>query len=337
MSEEIENETREITNLRLKELLEDEARNSDIKVKGSVAVLQTPEQRESEKNFEDWKAQKTQYKIIPEFETAHEIVNCLLGTTQHHGLILIGEGGIGKSVLTLSSIKETLEPKDWEYANGYSTPLSLYNFLYENREKRVIILDDVEGIFNNKIALSILKSALWENEGKRICHYASTSDKLTIPKRFVMNSKVILLCNEIPKDNQPSTRAMISRTMLYKVNFSFGQKIKICETFIDKDTTLTQEQKDEIKVILLTNVTEATKDFNFRTLRKLIAFVQYNPQKAEKLFIETTEMDEDKSAYLHVIKLTPEVKAQIILFMEQTGKSRATFFRIKRNVKVSSK
>jgi len=327
----------QISNEKLKELLEKHAQESGVQVKGEVAHLQTPEQRQAEQDFKDWKAQATQYKIIPEFETAHEIVNCLLETQQHHGLILIGEGGIGKSVLTLSSIKEVLKPEDWEYANGYSTPLSLYNFLYENRNKRVIILDDVEGIFNNKIALSILKSALWENEEKRICHYASTSDKLVIPKRFIMNSKIILLCNEVPRENHLSTRAMISRTMLYKVNFSFGQKIKICEAFIDEDKKLTLEQKDRIKFILLTNITEATKDFNFRTLRKLIAFVQYNQLKAEKLFVETTEIDEDKSAYLQVIKLTTEVKTQIVLFSELTGKSRATFFRIKRSFKVSSK
>ncbi len=326
-----------ITTEKLKEILEDGARESGVQVKGEIAKIQTPEQREAEKDFEKWKAKESNYKLIPEFEIAHEIVSCLLATEQHHGLILIGEGGIGKSVLTLSSIKKILKPAEWEYANGYSTPLSLYEFLYDNRDKRVIILDDVEGIFNNKIALSILKSALWENEGKRICHYSSTSDKLTIPKRFVMNSKIILLCNEIPRENHPSTRAMISRTMLYKVSFSYGQKIKICENFIDNDSSLSLDEKDKIKIILLTHITEATKDFNFRTLRKLIAFVQYNINNAEKLFVETTETDEDKEAYLKVLKLATEVKTQITLFIEMTGKSRSTFFRLKRSVKVSSK
>lgn len=332
----MENEN-EITTKDLKEILETASQDSGIKVKGEIAKIQTPEQKQAEKDFENWKAEKSEFKIISEFDTAHEIVNCLLSTEQHHGLILIGEGGIGKSVLTLTSIKSILKPNEWEYANGYSTPLSLYQFLFANRDKKVIILDDVEGIFNNKIALSILKSALWENEGKRICHYSSTSDKLIIPTRFIMNSKIILLCNDIPKENNLSTRAMISRTMLYKVNFSFGQKIKICETFIDGDTQLTQDEKDRIKIILLTHVSESTKDFNFRTLRKLIAFVQYDISKAEKLFVETTEIDEDREAYLKVIKLATEVKTQIILFMESIGKSRATFFRIKKGFKVSKK
>jgi aspartate carbamoyltransferase catalytic subunit len=94
--------------------------------------------------------------------------------------------------------------------------------------------------------------------------------------------------------------------------------------------------KDKIKVleILNTEVNEATRDFNFRTLRKLIAFVQYDENKAKDLFRATTEIDELKQVYLEVIKKSDIVKTQILLFIEMTGRSRRTFFRTKKELSV---
>jgi len=204
--------------------------------------------------------------------------------------------------------------------------------LYNNRNKKVIILDDVEGVFNNKLSLAILKGALWDSDGKRICQYSSKSDKAKMPEKFVMNAKIIILCNHVPKENDASTRAMISRTIFYKMNFSFSEKMRICKEFIESDKGIVQEHKEIVLKILDDEVSEATRDFNFRTLRKLVAFVQYNYVKARMLFKATTEIDELKQVYLEVIEKSYVVKTQIIMFMEKTGKSRATFFRTKKEV-----
>ncbi len=316
----------------LKAMLEDKARESGLTIKGEIAELKTPEQREAEKEMNAWKQDKNQYKIIGDFKIANELLKCLLQTKQYEGLIFTGEGGIGKTILTISSIKKILEPNDWEYSNGYTTPLSLYEFLYNNRNKKVIILDDVEGIFNNRLSLAILKGALWDSDGKRICQYSSKSDKAKMPERFVMKANIIILCNHIPKENDVSTRAMISRTIFYKMGFSFVQKIKICKRFLDDDKTISSKDKKNIKIILDEEVSEATRDFNFRTLRKLIAFVQYDENKARALFQATTEIDELKKIYLEVSRKYDVVKNQIYIFTEKTGMSRRTFFRIKKEI-----
>ena len=323
---------------KLKQLLEDTAKESGLKITGEIADLKTKEQKADEKEFEDWKSEKQEHTIIEEFKTPHELLKCLLKTKHYEGLIFTGEGGIGKTILTLSSVKQLLQPNDWEYSNGYTTPLSLYSFLYNNRNKRVIILDDVEGIFNNRLSLAILKGALWDSDGKRICQYSSTSDKAKMPEKFVMKANIIILCNHIPKENDVSTRAMISRTIFYKMTFSFNQKMKICKDFLIDDKTISNEDRKNILEILCSEVTEATRDFNFRTLRKLIAFVQYDKKKAKILFQATTEVDEMKRVYLQVIKKSDVVKTQILLFMEKTGRSRRTFFRTKKemSVKVST-
>ncbi len=319
---------------KLKQLLEDTAKESGLKIKGEIAEVKTAEQKQAEKELQEWKEDKQDYKIIKEFKIPNELLKCLLQTKQYEGLIFTGEGGIGKTILTISSIKKILKPNDWEYSNGYTTPLSLYEFLYNNRNKKVIILDDVEGIFNNHLSLAILKGALWDSDGKRICQYSSKSEKAKMPEKFVMNANIIILCNHVPRENDVSTRAMISRTIFYKMSFSFEQKMKICKDFLQEDKKITQEHKKDILEILNSEVTEATRDFNFRTLRKLIAFVEYDITKARTLFQATTETDESKQVYLQVIKKSEVVKTQILLFMEKTGKSRRTFFRTKKEMSV---
>jgi len=317
----------------LKDLLEDTARESGLSVKGEIAKLKTPEVKEAEREFENWKETKTKYNQVNEFKIPQELLNVLVKTNQHSGLIFSGEGGIGKTILTISYIKKILKPKEWSYSNGYVTPLALYDFLYDNRNNKVIILDDVEGIFNNGLSLSILKGALWESEGKRICQYSSKSGKANSPQKFVMNSKIIILCNSIPKSNDISTRALISRTISYQINFSFAQKMKMCKDFIRKDDSVKDKDKDYVVKLLEKHITLATNDFNFRTLKKIIAFVEFDRDKAEKLLIATTEINEIKVAYLKAIEKANVVRLQIAIFIELCGKGRATFFRIKKLMK----
>ncbi|KKK75182.1 hypothetical protein LCGC14_2876290 [marine sediment metagenome] len=117
------------------------------------------------------------------------------------------------------------------------------------------------------------------------------------------------------------------------MNLTFSEKIHICKGFIAREN-LTEIELKQVITILNTKITEATKYFNFRTLRKLIAFVQYDENKARELFRATTEIDEMKQIYLEVVKKSDVVKIQILVFMERTGRSRRTFFRIKKEVSV---
>lgn len=333
----MEEKKEKIKNEDLKKILEKTAFESGVKVKGEIAVLKSDEQREAEKDIQEWKESKTTFHYFKEFLTAHELLKCLFSTAQYSGFLMLGEGGLGKTILTLNCVKDNFKTDEWEYSNGYTTPLSLFEFLYLNRNKKVIILDDVEGIFNNALALSILKGALWESDGKRICQYSSKSDKAKMPEKFVINAKIIILCNHIPKENDVSTRATLSRVLNYKIALSFDEKIRICKSFLEREK-LTDSQLKKINYILDNKVSEATKDFNFRTLRKLIAFVKYDECKAEKLFEATTEIDEFRFAYLRVSKINfDSVKEQIKAFIEETGSSRSMFFRIKKSFKVSRK
>lgn len=318
----------------LKKQLEQASIN--ININGRAETTKTTEQLEQEKNISDWKSTKQKGSTLKEFSTPKHLINVLINTTEHFGLIMSGEGGLGKTILTLEQIKHKLKPNEWEYNNGYTTPLALYRFLYENRDKKVIILDDVEGVFGNGISLSILKGSLWDSDGQRIVQYNSTSNKTDdLPSQFVMNSKMIILTNSIPKKHDISTRAMMSRTITYELSFDYVQKLEICKKFIGDYNDLTKKQRDKVIRLVEEHTSQATKDFNFRTLKKAIAFIKYDEKKAENLFKATIETDEVKEVYLRAVKEYKTIKEQVSYFKEYSGRGRTTFFAIKKQFRSS--
>jgi uncharacterized protein (DUF885 family) len=75
------------------------------------------------------------------------------------GYVTIGRGGIGKTFRIYNRCKEMCGAENVAYLDSFTTPASLYIFLYENREKRVIILDDVSGLFEQKKCSSCYSSS----------------------------------------------------------------------------------------------------------------------------------------------------------------------------------
>jgi hypothetical protein len=274
--------------------------------------------------------------MIDKFKVQSDLIKCLISSKNIHSTIFSGEGGIGKTLITLKTIKNLISKNkdsilnNYSYISGYMTPLSFYIFLFENKDKDLIIIDDTEGILNNKLSIAMLKSILWETEGQRTCFYNSTTEKLTIPESFEMNSKIIILCNEIPNKNNLSMRALISRTIYKEINLTLEEKLNLCYEFL-KQKDLNENEKKEIKRLLKEYINLSIEDFNFRTFDKLINFVKYDITKAEFLFKEILETDEEIKIFLESL-VNKQVSKQVKYFCEHTGKSRATFYRIKKKL-----
>ena len=111
----------------------------------------------------------------------------LLARGKSTSLFVVGEGGLGKS----RTIQRTLESEGIKpvLVNSHATPMSLYRLLFENRDDKVVWLDDADSIYMNMQILGLLRSATW-NDGERVVTY--TSSQLTdIPNRFVFNGKIV--------------------------------------------------------------------------------------------------------------------------------------------------
>ena len=289
---------------------------------------------EQEKTLSEWKKSKPiNYTSIAEFDIPKRLINVTIKTKEYHALILYGEGGLGKTVLTVNEVKQILKPDDWVYYNGYTTPLSFYEILYNAKNKKLLILDDIEGIFDSPIATTILKGALWDSDGKRLVQYNSKSEKAQdLPSTFEFKAKIIILCNKIPNTEDEGVSAMISRTVPYEFKLSYEQKIEILEKLISNRGDLSAKRKQDCIRLIREETSEATKQFNFRLLKKVIAFVKEDKANARELFRATTEKDEDKEIIINLRKLGISVEEQAVEFVNETGKSRRTFFRLKKEL-----
>ncbi|MEK6829430.1 MAG: hypothetical protein AABY15_04835 [Nanoarchaeota archaeon] len=275
-----------------------------------------------------WKNERNQHIEVKEFNTAKELIALILKGLSP-ALIITGEGGIGKTHLTVEQIKANLKCEEWEYEAGYTTPLAFYKFLYAHRNKKLLILDDVEGLFNDRKGIGILKNAFWDTDGKRLVFYDTTSDKLNIPSVFQLNANLIVLCNKIENKEDLNVSALISRALCYEVNFTYEQKVEIMKRLIQQKG-LTPAQQETILRLIEKGTTIATKNFNLRTLEKVISLVKYDPQQAEALFKEIVEIDEAVLAFLEISKNLTTEQVKIQQFKEKTGLSRATYFRLKK-------
>lgn len=266
---------------------------------------------------------------IEEFNILKRLIKITINTDEYNSLIVYGSGGLGKSSLILNEAKKHLQSNEFTYYNGHITPLSLYRVLYDNRDKKLLILDDIEAIFKNDTSLSILKSALW-GEIKRTIQY-NTSQNINLPDNFDFNANLIILINRLPNKNE-SLNALISRCLVYELKMSYDAKISVINQIIKIRNDLSNKQRDKV-INIINDHTNITTELNFRLLRKLIAFVKEDELHAQELFTQILERNENKEIVYELMKKDITVNEQVREFIELTGLTRRTYFRVKKEIK----
>ena len=285
------------------------------------------EAEHSEKEFEK-ALNNIKFKSTNELEKAFKITKKLITTLVKseniHGLILKGGAGIGKSFTTIKTLKDLKLKKgrDYEIMLSYTTPLELYQFLYENRDDKVIILDDTMGFFDNKINIGIVLSALW-GEGKRIVHYHSSSGKLKVPQSFIFNSKIIWCANDV-KDIE----AVKSRCFYHELNFSYNDKIKLFYE-IGKIKGIKTEVIDFIKE----NSDELTKNLDFRLVIKINDMCSNNKEWKD-LAIDLLGKSDSLLLLKNFLNECSQIKDAEEKWCKETGYSRKTFYNYKNKLSV---
>jgi len=226
-------------------------------------------------------------------------------------LSLFGGPGCGKTVTTLKYLKE--QEINYAYINSYATPLSFYELLYNNRNKDVIVFDDVFNI-GNPLILSMLKSACWTSDGDKIVSYYSTSGKMDLrklPESFKFNARVILIFNQPIPGYEPIT----NRGITINFTFTFEEKLKIFEEIKD-EAGIEQEILDYVKIYC----NEATKNLSIRTL-VILSQLKRSSKDYKRFAEENLSIDKDKEAIL-----TMTAKE----WTDETGRHVATYYRKKR-------
>jgi hypothetical protein len=255
-----------------------------------------------------------------------------------HSLIVEGRGGIGKTYEVLKRLNEL--GVDYEYISSYSTPLEFYQLLWEHNGK-VIVLDDFEGVLENDVGISILKAALWNTTDKRFVSYYTTSNRLRkdVPRKFEFTGGIIFCLNTLMSN--PEIASFKTRAFHYDLEFSVEdvQKIIMAIAKSVREEGMNVREREEVGQFVVDCSDSATEDLNIRTLKKAYAIYKYCRDEGldwKQMAMRLVKPDDEK---LLVKELTDkhmgDVAGAAKEFTEKTGKSRRTFFLLKKKMNLS--
>lgn len=240
-----------------------------------------------------------------------------------YSFIWLGNAGLGKTHTTIQELNKIGEKgKDWEILSGYATPLELYTFLYENKDK-IVVLDDIPSLFDNPISYHILLSILWNVSKVRTVSYLSSSQKLKVPSKFDFRGKVIFLTNIMPKEAE----SLKSRCLFYETKFSYADKIAVMQ-----EIAKIREIPNEIIDYVVDNTDETTNNLNFRLLIKIYGLYKMDKTNWKQLADEQLNKDEYMSLVKTLTKTINKVSEQVSKWTDETGMSRRSFFYYKKRM-----
>jgi replication-associated recombination protein RarA len=133
-------------------------------------------------------------------------------------LYSFGEPGIGKTY-TVEEVLPKSNPKYKYFSGGVKGSYELAKILYQNKDDKVIILDDFDSVFKTRTQIDILKVALQNKPTRTITWIDGTKrtkgDKL--PESFEFTSSVIFISNKSRLDPAIQSRCKIMEFNTTKV------------------------------------------------------------------------------------------------------------------------
>ena len=143
-------------------------------------------------------------RIGERFEILHQMTRAVIAGDVR-AMIVVGPPGVGKSYgvefeLEKSGLFDKISGKKikYEVVKGAMTPIGLYTTLYRHSDaNNVLVFDDCDSVFQDELALNILKAALDSGKKRRI-HWNSDSAMLRregVPDVFDFKGGCIFITN----------------------------------------------------------------------------------------------------------------------------------------------
>jgi hypothetical protein len=140
----------------------------------------------------------TRFQILDDMSKA-----CINGDIR--AMIVSGPPGVGKSFgvetqLEKAAMFDKIAGKRvrFEIVKGAMTPIGLYCTLYKYSDpKNVLVFDDCDSVFQDDLALNILKAALDSGKRRRICWNSDSSmlRREGVPETFEFKGSAIFITN----------------------------------------------------------------------------------------------------------------------------------------------
>lgn len=199
-------------------------------------------------------------------EKKFESLNALLDVVingESNGLLICGGPGIGKSYTAERALEAAGKP--FYTLRGYSSNIELYNFLFDHKNK-IVLIDDADSVFDDLITLNMLKAILETTPERKVC-WLTPSHMLRAPDNFKFTGKVIFITNLTVEKMNAHMAALLSR-ILY-VNFDVSREDIIRRiTMISKGTSYKNLiRADRVKISSFIKSNQGViRDLSLRTL-----------------------------------------------------------------------
>ena|SRR3990167_9522013 len=269
------------------------------------------------------------------------------------GCLIEGAGGIGKTHRVVNLALDKCQDREVAYLSSFATPQSFFIQLYKSRDAGVIIIDDVYGIIENPKCVSMLKGATWEVNGKRLVEYLTTKPMQDewgefVPNRFEINAGIIIITNYLNRKSA-HVNAVLSRINHCKVELPKDELLLILGQITEKgyEGLVLDECRECFEYLKdQTKDSETYEDLNLRTLFKMFMFKKYNKSNTslDSLYwqVLTKKMLKQDDKLVIIEKLVNDEayeseEKRVQAFIEMTGKSRVTYFRLKKKLEAKSR
>jgi hypothetical protein len=177
-----------------------------------------------------------------------------------NGLFVAGKGGTGKTYTVMETLQKMklVEGTDYVVMKGYSTAAAIYNFLYDNLDK-LIVLDDCDSIMDHPDALNIMKAVLDTSEIRRVS-WNSLSNLIKVPS-FDFKGRIIFISNR-PMDKLNAHQEAVMTRVLTVVIQGTPEQMK------DRCIELMPKMGKSISPAMREELIEYIKE-NYRNLKHL--------------------------------------------------------------------
>ncbi len=259
------------------------------------------------------------------------------------GLFIFGAGGgLGKSETVRRTLgKEGITPVT---INSHATALGMYQTLYENRSGKVIFIDDADSMYSDMKVLGLLRSALWGSP--RMVTYTSSQLPEELPQSFVFESAIIMAANEIPKKSA-AFKATLSRIDTFELKASNEEVLEFMRVIALEKGYPGVLSSEVMAVIDFFESEAGNRQLSLRLLELSCKKVLYAREVGldwrdlvrtqlhtlgERTFSdEVDSAAHDLECMRRAFEEHPDsARQQQAYWMKLTSKSRATYFRIKK-------
>jgi hypothetical protein len=272
-----------------------------------------------------------------------------------HGFFLHGSGGIGKSYTVLDHLRH-LEVA-YQLHNTRMTGKGLFLSL-KAAPDLTHVLEDMERLTRDVDAQGVLRSAMWSQPGhERVVTWTTATDG---PQRFVFHGGLILISNR-PLADLPELRALATRIEVYRLDVTEAEQTARMRELASQGyrhgdkVVIGSAECFEITEHLLQECRSAGCPLDLRLQQKSFqTYLQWESdmtalhwhdliaasvrEAAHHFRHESNTMPREarraqrRNLLREIISETKDVQEQEQRYRDETGTSRADFFRRKREV-----